>query len=65
MEEGMGFCGCYTIVDGIKYEEDAEIEYEDEEGNKIEKSGNKWMYSETNELIEDEDFWAIAVNPFE
>jgi len=65
MEEGMGFCGCYSIIDGIKYEEDAEIEYEDEDGNKVEKEGDNWVYSDTREIAGDEDFWPTAVNPFE
>jgi len=66
-EPGMNFCGAaYTGEDGTLTYEEGELEYTDEDNNAVEYDSEKerWKYVETGEIIDDEDFYPIDVNPY-
>mgnify|MGYP003342159804 CR=1 FL=1 len=66
-EPGMAFCGvAYTGEDGTLTYEEGELEYTDEDNKPVEydSDAERWKYTETGEIIEDEDFYPIDVNPY-
>lgn len=65
MEEGMGFCGLLIAKGDIFSDQDGDIEYEDEDGEAVKYDGEKWYYVKSKHVINDEDFYGIAVNPFD
>lgn len=66
MEEGVGFCGRFSVIDGFENIEDVEIEYQDDDGNTVIREGDNWINAETKAVVAyEEDFWPRAVNPLE
>lgn len=65
-EEGVGFAGRADGVDGIVEWEDGEAKTEDEDGREVEWDSEleRYKYVDNGEIIDDEDFWPITVNPF-
>ena len=66
-EPGMAFCGAaYTGEDGTLTYEEGELEYTDEDNKPVEydSDAERWKYTETGEIIDDEDFYPIDVNPY-
>ena len=67
MEPGMGFCGQATWDAEIGFDlEETELEYTDEDGSPVEYDSEKerWKYTESGEIIDDEDFYPIEYNPY-
>jgi hypothetical protein len=65
MEEGQGFCGKLRIGEGEIVEDEGVIEYTDQYGQLVEYREDGWFYTETNEKVEEEDFWPVSHNPFD
>jgi hypothetical protein len=65
-EPGMGFCGVYEVTGEDEDYVDGDLEWVDEDGRKVEYDGEseRYKYSDTNEVIDDEDFYPIEHNPF-
>ena len=65
-EPGNGFCGVYEVTDEDEDLCEGDLEWIDEDGRKVEWNGDddKWMYSDTKEVIDDEDFYPEQHNPF-
>lgn len=67
-EESQAFCGKIIIEGGrTLFDESGEYIYEDEDNRPVEYNRNKrrWQYIDTQQIIEDEDFYPMAVNPYE
>ena len=67
-EESHAYCGKIIAESGkIIFEEWGEYLYEDENGTPViyDPSALCWKYKESGELIEDDDFYPIDINPFE
>ena len=64
IEEGCAFCGLAIGTDGIPSVEYSDIQYEDENGKRVEwdSSIDKYVYDDGTS-IDDEEFYPIAVNP--
>jgi hypothetical protein len=66
-EPGMGFCGCATwdIESGYNLEE-SQLEWQTEDSKQVEYDSEKerWKIIETDEIIDDEDFYPIEFNPY-
>jgi hypothetical protein len=68
MEPGVGFCGVARCQNGDLDVDEGDIELEDGDNNRLVKYDReleRYRYVDTNEVIEDEDFWPIEVNPFD
>jgi hypothetical protein len=68
MEPGVGFCGVARCQNGELDVDEGDIELEDGDNNRLVKYDReleRYRYVDTNEVIEDEDFWPIEVNPFD
>lgn len=68
MEEGMCFCGVSTAKGDNFKDKEGDIQYVDPDNDRaVEWDGDqeKYRYSDTKELIDDDDFIADPVNPFE
>mgnify|MGYP003335277890 FL=1 len=66
-EPGCGFCGILLCENGEVWEDSTEdLLWTDEEGRLVEYDGelNKYRYVDTNEVIDDEDFYPQEHNPF-
>ena len=66
-EPGMNFCGViYSNEDGTLSEEEGELQYTDENDEPVEydSDAERWKYTETGEIIDDEDFYPLDVNPY-
>ncbi len=65
-ESGNGFCGVYEVTDEDEDLCEGDLEWVDEDGKKVEWNGDEdlWMYSDTKEIIDDEDFHPEQHNPF-
>ena len=66
-EPGNGFCGVYEVTDEDEDLCEGDLEWRDEEtGRLVEWNGDEdfWMYSDTKEVIDDEDFYPEQHNPF-
>ena len=66
-ESGNGFCGVYEVTDEDTDMCEGDLEWRDEEtGRLVEYNSDKelWMYSDTKEVIDDEDFSPEQHNPF-
>jgi len=65
MEEGMGFCGVFTACGDDVLDEEGNIEYQDDDGNEVKYDDGDWYCVKSGKKIKDDDFYGIAVNPFE
>jgi hypothetical protein len=68
-EPGVGFCGCYVVKNGgedFESLEEGDIVWEDDDGREVYYDSEKFLYryTDTDELIEDEDFYPNDVNPY-
>jgi hypothetical protein len=69
-EAGMGFCGCYEVVNGGEDFEDlmeGDLEWKDEDTDRLvtyDSELERYRYVDTNEVIDDEDFYPMEHNPF-
>lgn len=66
-EPGMGFCGVYEVTNDEEDFIEGDLQNRDEEsGRLVEYNSEKelWMYSDTKEVIEDEDFYPEQFNQF-
>lgn len=68
-EPGVGFCGCYVVKNGgedFESLEEGDIMWEDDDGREVYYDSEKslYRYTDTDELIDDEDFWPNEVNPY-
>ncbi len=65
-EPGMGFCGVYEVTDEDEDLCEGDLEWVDEDGRKVEYDGEieRYRYSDTKEVIDDEDFYPEQHNPF-
>lgn len=68
-EPGCGFCGCYEVKNGGEDFEsllEGDLEWQDDDGREVYYDSDKslYRYCDTDELIEDEDFWAQPYNPY-
>ena len=65
-EPGMGFCGVYEVTDEDEDLCEGDLEWIDEDGRKVEYDGEieRYRYSDTKEVIDDEDFYPEQHNPF-
>ena len=69
-EAGMGFCGCYEVVNGGEDFEDlmeGDLEWKDEDTDRLvtyDSELERYRYVDTNEVIDDEDFYPQEHNPF-
>jgi hypothetical protein len=69
-EAGMGFCGCYEVVNGGEDFEDlmeGDLEWKDEDTDRLvtyDSELERYRYVDTNEVIDDEDFYPQEFNPF-
>jgi hypothetical protein len=65
-EPGMGFCGVYEVTDEDEDLCEGDLEWVDEDGRKVEYDGEleRYKYSDTKEVIDDEDFYPEQHNPF-
>lgn len=66
LESGMGFCGVLEGQATDFHEENGDILQTDEEGREVQYSSkdDKYKYTETGEIIDDEDFIPEHRNPF-
>lgn len=67
-EPGMGFCGV-TLCEGgeLIMHRDGDLEWIDPDTNRLvewSSDNDRWMYIDTNEIIDDEDFYPQEHNPF-
>jgi len=66
MEPGCNFCGVAHCVDGEVEVSEGDIEWTDEDGNPVATNDDcRWYRTDTNEIIEDEDFYPFENNPFD
>lgn len=65
MEEGMGYCGKTIAENGELNIKEADIKYQDDNYNDVEYciEKHKWMLSKTKQVIDDDDFYPISINP--
>ena len=69
-EPGMGFCGCYEVKNGGEDFEDlmeGDLEWIDSETDRLvtfDSGLERYRYVDTNEVIDDEDFYPQEHNPF-
>jgi hypothetical protein len=66
-EPGMGFCGILICKDGeVDIEDQDDLQWADEYDNLVEWDNEKerWFIIETNEVIDDEDFYPMEYNVF-
>ena len=69
-EPGMGFCGCYEVKNGGEDFDDlmeGDLEWKDEYTDRLvtyDSELERYRYVDTNEVIDDEDFYPIEFNPF-
>ena len=66
-EPGMGFCGVYEVTNEDDDMCEGDLEWRDiETGRLVEYNSDEelWMYSDTKEVIDDEDFYPEQHNPF-
>jgi hypothetical protein len=65
-EPGNSFCGVYEVTDEDEDLCEGDLEWIGEDGRKVEWNGDddRWMYSDTKEVIDDEDFYPEQHNPF-
>jgi hypothetical protein len=67
-EESQAYCGKMVATGGeIVFDESGDYLYQDEAGNEVEynKVQGRWQYVDTQELIMDQDFWPVDINPYE
>jgi hypothetical protein len=63
----MGFCGILICKDGeVDIEDQDDLQWADEYDNLVEWDNEKerWFIIETNEVIDDEDFYPMEYNVF-
>ena len=69
-EPGMGFCGCYEVKNGGEDFEDlmeGDLEWIDSDTDRLvtfDSELERYRYVDTNEVIDDEDFYPQEHNPF-
>ena len=65
-EESQDFCGRMTGIEGEVDLQVGKPYFTDEEDNRViyDMDENKWKYEDSGQLIDDEDFYPIDVNPF-
>ena len=69
-EPGMGFCGCYEVKNGGEDFEDlieGDLEWIDSDTDRLvtfDSGLERYRYVDTNEVIDDEDFYPQEHNPF-
>ena len=69
-ETGMGFCGCYEVKNGGDDYEDlqeGELEWIDDETDRMvtyDSELERYRYVDTDEVIDDEDFYPQEHNPY-
>lgn len=68
-EPGVGFCGCYVVKNGgedFESLEEGDIVWEDDDGREVYYDSEKhlYRYTDTDELIDDEDFYPNEFNPY-
>lgn len=66
-EPGCNFCGLLVCEDGeVTEDSSGELEWHDDEGREVYYDSEKelYRYTDTGELIEDEDFWPNQINPY-
>jgi hypothetical protein len=68
-EPGNDFCGIYNISRGGQDEiiEEGSYIYQDDDSREVEfdSDNQKWKYTDSGEMIEEEDFFPNGINPFE
>lgn len=67
-EESQQYCGKIIAEGGeIVFDESGEYIYQDEDGKPVIYDPTKrcWKYEKSGELIEDDDFYPIDINPYE
>jgi hypothetical protein len=66
----MGFCGCYEVINGGEEFEnlmEGDLEWKDEDTDRLvtyDSELERYRYVDTNEVIDDEDFYPMEHNPF-
>ncbi len=66
-EPGCSFCGVYEVTGDDEDLCEGDLEYRDEDSGRLvewNSDSDRWMYSDTKEIIDDEDFDAQQYNPF-
>jgi len=66
-EPGCDFCGVLVCEDGeVSEEGGGDLEWTDEDGREVYYDGeiHKYKYCDTDEVIDDEDFWPQTHNPY-
>lgn len=65
-EPGNGFCGVYEVTDEDEDLCEGDLEWIDEDGRRVQWNSDEdlWMYSDTKEIINNEDFYPEQHNPF-
>jgi hypothetical protein len=66
-EPGCSFCGVYEVTGEDEDLCEGDLEYRDEDSGRLvewNSDSDRWMYSDTKEIIDDEDFDAQQYNPF-
>jgi hypothetical protein len=66
MEPGCNFCGVAYCENGEMDVDEGSVEWTDENGNLVDTNDDgMWYRVETNEVIEDQDFYPFETNPFD
>jgi hypothetical protein len=65
-EESQDFCGRMTSIEGETDLQVGKPYFTDEEDNRViyDMDEGKWKYEDSGQLIDDEDFYPIDVNPY-
>jgi hypothetical protein len=66
-EPGMGYCGVYEVTDEDDDLCEGDLEWIDEDSGRLvewSSDDDRWMYIDTKEIIDDEDFYPQEHNPF-
>jgi len=66
-EPGMAFCGVYEVKGDDEDYQDGDLEWKDEETDRLvtyDSELERYRYVDTNEVIDDEDFYPMEHNPF-
>jgi len=66
MEPGVGFAGVFYKSSDMDEVIDGDIAFEDENGNEVKWDADieRYRINSTNEVIDDQDFYPIEVNPY-
>lgn len=66
-EPGCAFCGVLMCENGeVTEDTTGDLEWQDEDGREVyyDSENHLYRYCDTDELIEDEDFWPQSYNPY-